>query len=260
MKPISDMNPRTCRSIEMIFTDIDDTMTTNGRIPSAAYAALWKAHEAGMGIVPVTGRPAGWCDHIARMWPVAGVIGENGALCFTMQKGEMKRLYSQRPTDAHEKLEKIRSQVLREVPGCKVAADQPYREYDLAIDFCEEVAPLDDNAVARIHEIFLSHGAKAKISSIHVNGWFGDFDKLTMCKRFCAEILHQPLDVEHSIFVGDSPNDEPMFARFPCSCGVANISRFADSMTSLPAYVTQSEGGEGFAELVAHLLKYRNTT
>jgi len=257
MKPITKMNSLICRSIQMIFTDIDDTLTIDGKIPESAFSAIWRAHEAGLQIVPVTGRPAGWCDHIARMWPVGAVVGENGALCFSMRRGKMVRLFSEQSADASKKLEDIKNQVLAEVPGCKVAADQAYREYDLAIDFCEEVAPLENEAVTRIHEIFLAHGATAKISSIHVNGWFGDFDKFTMCRRYCEEILGSKLDVERSVYAGDSPNDEPMFAEFPHSCGVANILHFTSRMSSLPAYVTPSPGGRGFSELIAHILSHR---
>ena len=154
------------------------------------------------------------------------------------------------------KLETIRREVLAEVPGCAIASDQAYREYDLAVDFCEDVKRLDKSAINQIVAIFARHGATAKISSIHVNGWFGDFDKLSMAKRYIRDVegrefADAPLDYA---FVGDSPNDEPMFAAFPVSFGVANIAPFLPDLQHKPAQITQAEGGAGFAEVVAHLL------
>ncbi len=256
-KPIADIPAEVCRRVAAIFTDIDDTLTTDGRVPACAFAALWRAHEAGLLVVPVTGRPAGWCDHIARMWPVAAVVGENGALAFAVRDGRMQRLYADRRPDAPELLSAIRDRVLAEVPGCRVAADQAYREYDLAIDFCEDVPPLPDEQVDRILAIFQQHGANARVSSIHVNGWFGDFDKLSMCKRCCGELLGEPLDPDQAIFVGDSPNDVPMFRAFPHSVGVANVRDMAHRMEEMPAYVTTARGGEGFAEVVEAILAQR---
>ncbi|HIA00914.1 MAG TPA: HAD-IIB family hydrolase [Myxococcales bacterium] len=186
MTPIEQMPAEESSRIQTLFTDIDDTLSHHGRIPAAAYNALWQAHEAGLRVIPVTGRPAGWCDHIARMWPVDAVVGENGALAYAMQsqsKGAppaLSRLYADRPPNAQERLDTIEKQILQEIPGAKVASDQAYREYDLAIDFCEEVTALPGHQVTRIKEIFEENGATAKISSIHVNGWFGDFDKLSM--------------------------------------------------------------------------------
>ncbi|MBW1690507.1 MAG: HAD family hydrolase, partial [Deltaproteobacteria bacterium] len=58
-----------------VFFDIDDTLTTSGKIPAVSYGALWGIRDAGLRVVPITGRPAGWCDHIARMWPVDGIVG-----------------------------------------------------------------------------------------------------------------------------------------------------------------------------------------
>jgi HAD superfamily hydrolase (TIGR01484 family) len=246
-----------CRRVEYVFTDIDDTLTLRGRIPAAAFAALWRAHDAGLKVVPITGRPAGWCDHLARMWPVTAVVGENGALAFAMIDERMRRLYAPRIADAPARLEAIRDEVLAAVPGCKVAADQAYREYDLAIDFCEEVPPLDGAAVDRIVAVFTQHGATAKVSSIHVNGWFGDYDKLTMCRRCLRELLGVELDPARALFLGDSPNDVPMFRAFPHSVGVANVRRFAGRMEALPAYVTLAEGGEGFAEAMSVVLERR---
>ena len=257
MQPLRALPDEICRRIEIVFTDIDGTMTLRGRIPAAAFSALWQAHAAGLLVVPVTGRPAGWCDHLARMWPVAAVVGENGALAFALAGERMRRIYAPREADAAARLERIRAEVLAEVPGCRVAADQPYRETDLAIDFAEEVGPLDDGAIDRIVAVFVRHGATAKVSSIHVNGYFGAHDKLTMCKRCATELLGRELDPTRATFVGDSPNDVPMFRFFPHGVGVANVRRLAHRMELLPAYVTEAEGGEGFAELIAHLLARR---
>lgn len=212
-------------------------------------------------MVPITGRPAGWCDHIARMWPVDGLVGENGAFYFRYDGGQrrMIRRYwkdeAQRQKD-RTRLEQLKARVLAEVPGCRVSADQAYREADLAIDFCEDVPPLPRSAVERIVAIFEKAGARAKISSIHVNGWFGDYDKLSMTRVFFKEVFGTEADTlkKNGLFVGDSPNDCPMFDWFPHSVGVANILDFKDDLSTEPGWVTTAEGGYGFAEMVDLLL------
>jgi HAD superfamily hydrolase (TIGR01484 family) len=249
------------KNIRFILTDIDDTLTNNGRLPADVFVAMERLKEAGMRIIPITGRPAGWCDHIARMWPVDGLVGENGAFYFRYDDRlrKMQRRYAksevQRKTD-RRKLEKIKQEVLKEVPGCQVASDQAYREADLAIDFCEDVPPLPMKEVEKIVSCFENAGAKAKISSIHVNGWFGNYDKLTMTGMMFEEVFgHRLEDVKDQvIFIGDSPNDAPMFSFFPNSVGVANVLHFKGMLDHSPAWVTHREGGYGFAEMVEILL------
>lgn len=246
--------------MRILFCDIDDTMTTDGLLPAETFTALWEARDVGLRVVPVTGRPAGWCDHIARMWPVDGVIGENGAFYFRKAKFGIRRIHSQEPTERaknRRKLAKIREEILEEVPGSAVASDQAYREYDLAIDYCEDVKRLSKKKVAKIVEIFERNGATAKVSSIHVNGWFGDFDKLTMTKRYIREVDANELERDPCSysFVGDSPNDEPMFGAFQISFGVANIAPFLDSLKHKPACIMQSSGGAGFAEVVSLIVE-----
>ena len=220
----------TLKNVRYLFTDIDDTISTEGKITQQAYDALWRAHDAGLVIVPVTGRPAGWCDHIARMWPVDGVIGENGGFYMRMTDQGLQRVFRYDDvarTSFRQRLQQIREEILLKVPGCGIASDQAYREYDLAIDFCEDVKPLTVDDVAEIVRIFESHGATAKISSIHVNGWFGDFDKLTMAKQYAQDVFGVSLIEENDCFAfcGDSPNDEPMFAYFKHSFGVRGRCR-----------------------------------
>jgi HAD superfamily hydrolase (TIGR01484 family) len=261
MKPFDQFPVSQKKNIKYVLTDIDDTLTINGRLPAEVFVAMERLCKAGIKIIPITGRPAGWCDHIARMWPVDGLVGENGAFYFRYNifKKKMQRRYyksdGQRKTD-QEKLEKIKQQVLKKVPGCQVAADQAYREADLAIDFCEDVPALSIKEVEKIVDCFKSAGAEAKISSIHVNGWFGEYDKLTMTRVLFEEVFAKHLDhvKEQIIYIGDSPNDLPMFSYFPHSVGVANVMLFKDQMDRYPAWVTKRSGGHGFAEMVDGLI------
>jgi HAD superfamily hydrolase (TIGR01484 family) len=261
MRPIAEIPAETCRQLRGVFCDIDDTLTTDGKLLACSYSALWKARAAGLAVVPVTGRPAGWVDHFARMWPVDAVIGENGAFIFWLENGKLQRRFVQSAAEraSHRReLETIREQVLREIPRVKVATDQAYRESDLAIDFAEEVQIDDASVPERIVAIFERHGARAKISSIHVNGWFGDFDKLTAAKTLIDEIWReQAASIDRYLYVGDSPNDEPLFAGFFQSAGVANIRRFQKRLTHLPRYVAERDGGEGFAEIIDTILARR---
>jgi HAD superfamily hydrolase (TIGR01484 family) len=263
LRCLSELRADLAKNAVCLFSDIDDTISREGRIDAAAYDAIWRASEAGLKVVPVTGRPAGWCDHIARMWPVHGVIGENGGLVFRMQDGRMHRefLYDASTRAGFRKrLERVREQIFREVPGVGIASDQNYREYDLAIDFCEDVPALERDAVLRIQSIFESHGATAKISSIHVNGWYGDFDKLSCARTYMLN--HLGLDPERDLnrcfFSGDSPNDEPMFGHFTeTSVGVADLRKYLDLLTRQPAFITPGGSGHGFVELVDRLLELR---
>ena len=264
MRPLSEMRPALAARVSMVLTDIDDTLTHAGRLPAAAYRALEDLTQAGFLVAPITGRPAGWCDMIARFWPVAGVVGENGAFYFAYDEAhrKMRRVFAASAAERAEnrrRLERVRARVLAEVPGAGVSADQAYREADLAIDFCEDVAPLGRDAVRRIKQIFEEEGATAKISSIHVNGWFGGYDKLSMTRRFARDIAGLDIDAEPDrvVFVGDSPNDAPMFGFFPLACGVSGVRDFAAELEAAPAFVTRGPGGRGFVEVAEALISAR---
>jgi len=266
IRSIETLSPGNAKRLQGIFFDIDDTFTTNGRIGGRAFQSLWDLKDAGLRVVPITGRPAGWCDHIARMWPVDGVVGENGAFYFCYD--EEKRTLAKRFLAGEDlrkrnrlRLEKIKEEIVASVPGAATASDQLYREADLAIDYCEDVPPLPWEEVEKICRIFRSHGAECKVSSIHVNGWFGDYDKLSMTRIFVRERWRLELDSnkEEFLFCGDSPNDEPMFRFFPLSAGVNNVLRFTPRMKHLPSFVAEREGSEGFAEIVETVLRKRSS-
>ena len=258
MRPLAEWQPG---RIQGLLFDIDDTLTTHGKLTAAAYAAMERLKAAGRIVVPITGRPAGWCDQIARFWPVDAVVGENGAFYFwhDARAGKLQRRYHDADRERAQKraqLHAIAERILREVPGCAIASDQAYRETDLAIDFCEDVPPLPLAAAEQIAALMREAGLTAKISSIHVNGWFGTYDKLSMTRRLFAERFGVDLDASQRdfSFAGDSPNDAPMFNHFENSVGVANVLRFSASLPAAPRYVTRGESGAGFVELIEHLL------
>jgi HAD superfamily hydrolase (TIGR01484 family) len=254
MKPLAELDARSAR---YVLPDLDDTLTSAGKLTAEAYAALESLQRAGKHVILVTGRPAGWCDHIARMWPLDAVVGENGAFYFWFSEGKLgKRFIDDAQTRARQRsqLMEIAGRILAQVPGTAIASDQPYRETDLAIDYCEDVAPLPLEAAERIAALMREAGLTAKVSSIHVNGWFGRYDKLATARLLFAERFGVDLEAANRqvVYTGDSPNDAPMFAFFANSVGVANVRRFPGLA---PKYVTEAEAGAGFAELAAHLLR-----
>lgn len=264
MQPFAIFPSDLLRPIDFVLTDIDDTLTTEGRLTAAAYEAMEGLTKAGVTVVPVTGRPAGWCDMIARFWPVGGVVGENGAFYFTSRKAGMVRVYvkpaAERAAD-RDALNRIALQVLEAVPRARISADQPFREADLAIDFAEDGVVLSRDEIMAIVACFQQSGAIAKVSSIHVNGWFGSYDKLTMAHRMLRERFGIDANDQNRriLFVGDSPNDEPMFGKFEHSVAVANFAVFRDSVVELPRWLTAASHGAGFVEVADALLKARES-
>jgi HAD superfamily hydrolase (TIGR01484 family) len=259
--PLAELPAGLCRSLDYLFTDIDDTITTDGRITAAAYGALWSLHDAGIRVVPVTGRPAGWCDMIARMFPVTGVVGENGAFSYAYDRGKrvMRRYTTPHAGAGGATLRAAADRVLREVPGTALAADQSFRVSDVAIDYREDVPPLPPTAVAEICRILAEEGMRFKVSSIHVNFWQGDFDKMAGVELFLEREAGTGLSelAEKALFIGDSPNDEPLFKGFRHSIAVGNLRAFIDQIRDLPELITEADSGDGFVEAVEAILSKR---
>ena len=262
MDNISTMSKQQLNEVKIILTDIDDTLTTEGRLKSNAYTALENLSNSGFIVIPVTGRCAGWCDHIARMWPVNGVVGENGAFFFSYdhQSKKMQQTYCQTPKERKENhlaLHEIKKTILKNVSGSALASDQDYRHTDLAIDFAEDVATLSSNKIKEIVTIAENAGAIAKVSSIHVNCWIGSHNKLSTS----LTTLEQVFGVSNSniqnevLFIGDSPNDSMMFDYFAKSVGVANVMNCIDELNQPPKYITSKHSGGGFVELADLLLR-----
>ncbi|NSX06193.1 HAD-IIB family hydrolase [Cupriavidus gilardii] len=251
------------RRVRGVLTDIDGTLTTAGRLPAQTYLAIERLRHAGLQVIPVTGRCIAWAEILTRLWPVDAIIGENGAFYSHLRDGRLvTRFIDDAPTRAHNlrRIHELGERILREVPGCALASDQHWHAADLAIDHAEDVAPLPPAAVDRIVALMHEAGMTATVSSIHVNGWFGQHDKLSTSRLCAAELLGADLDAQRDewVFIGDSANDASMFAHFPLSVGVANVREILPLLPVPPAYVTEAPGGEGFAEMVDALLAARD--
>jgi HAD superfamily hydrolase (TIGR01484 family) len=244
-----------------IFTDVDDTLTHKGVVVPSAYDALCRAADAGLPVVVVTGRPAGYAEVLALTWPLAGAIAENGAFAVRRRGKSVERMLWDGDAVGDEqrrKLDIMAQKILAEVPGARLANDQWLRRRDVAFDIGETQTlsqPTIDAIVTRIQQA----GARALISSVHAHAFFGDHDKARMCERFALQFLDE--DLPHTradwLFVGDSPNDQSCFAYFPNAAGVANVRRYTDLLAPSPRFIADGEGGHGFAEIVSVLLAAR---
>ncbi|MCL1817279.1 MAG: HAD-IIB family hydrolase [Spirochaetaceae bacterium] len=262
--PLAGFPAGLCKNLEYIFTDVDDTITTDGSLPAGAYSSLWSLRDAGIKVVPVTGGPAGWCDLMARLWPVAGVIGESGAFYFVYSREEkkMRRVFSHSEEVLREndrKKEALLARLCAEVPGAGAASDQRYRIADLAIDIRQDVPPLAPEAIQKIYDIVKEEGASCATSSIHVNCWFGAYDKISCIKDFLLREAGRPFDSmgESILYIGDGLNDEPAFREIRHSVGVANIRDVLASLRFAPRYICEKRSSEGFAEAAAYILGAR---
>ena len=236
------------RKIKAVLFDLDGTFVSDGILRSSAYGSLEKLHDSGVKTIAVTGRPAGWCDLMARWWPIDAIVGENGAFSYSKIENQITRNtyhdYTFLPK-YKKKLEILFVKLLEKYNYLKVASDQSFRDWDLAVDIAEETNVSMDVALD-IVKICESEGAKAAISNIHVNIWFGDYNKENMSLR---TLENYGLSVEDSIYIGDSPNDSPMFGCFPLSVGVKSVLKYKDIMDNHPTYITNNDGAEGFTEL-----------
>ncbi|MCR5883972.1 HAD-IIB family hydrolase [Rhizobacter sp. J219] len=260
-RPWPELNPDDARSVLGVMTDIDDTLTTTGAITGEALRALHDLQAAGLPVIAITGRPMGWSEPFARQWPIAAIVAENGAVALFREGNELRVEYAQdAPTREHNarRLREVAARVLREVPGATLAQDSAGRVTDIAIDH-SEFTQLEAARIDQVVAVMREEGMTATVSSIHINGWFGEHTKLSGARWIVQRLLNRDLDAERTrwVYVGDSTNDQLMFAHFPLSVGVANLVHFREQLHTWPAYLTVGERGVGFAEVAQALLRSR---
>ena len=276
MRPLADWPLAARRQVIGVFTDIDDTLTTHGAITADALAALADLKQAGLHVVPITGRPVGWSTVFAQgdrqtgtaPWPVDAIVAENGAVAIVQNKNDqlltqnlpslLQKIYQQDAATRavnYARMQRVAQRIVAEVAGAHLSQDSQGRETDIAIDH-SEFTHLGPDQIAKVVAIMQAEGMVATVSSIHVNGWFGAHNKLEGARWIVRELFNRDLDTERNrwVYVGDSTNDELMFAAFENSVGVANIARFLPQILTPPRYVTQGERGAGFAEVARALL------
>ena len=259
-----------------VFTDIDDTLTTDGAITPDALQALADLKAAGLSVVAITGRPVGWSEPFAAQWPVDAIVAENGAVALrraaedlneiglqrlSNKRWQLSKSYQQAPAirqQNYARMQQVLAQIEAEVPSARRATDSAGRETDIAIDH-SEFTHLPQDAIDHAVRLMRAAGMNATVSSIHINGWFGDHNKLEGARWIVRELWGRNLDAEMDrwVYVGDSTNDQLMFQHFEHSVGVANVARFVPQLQHLPRYVTQGERGAGFAEVARAILANR---
>ncbi len=255
-RPVSELP---AKKIKAVFTDLDDTLTEDGAIDAPTFDALCRLKAAGFWVTIVSGRPAGWADALMRLWPLDAMVFENGAGVFVRgpEKTEVVNLASDTPKEVQRaKLQSIFDGLKRKIPHLKLASDQPYRLFDFAIDFTEDPPRLSEKELEQVLEELARHKEITfKLSSIHVNYWYGTHTKVTACQYLLdGPLKKRGIGKENIVYCGDSPNDEPLFEFFEHSLGVQNLMRFADRMKCLPTYLSKTPNGSGFQEVASHLL------
>ncbi len=243
-----------------VLTDIDDTLTTDGHVPDHVVAAIAALRDAGLYVVPITGRPVGWSEPFASRWPVNAIVAENGAVALRRNAaGGLDKLYQQDAATRSAnfaRMQQVLAQIEASVPGAMRATDSTGRECDIAVDH-SEFTTLPQAQIDQCVQIMRAAGMNATVSSIHINGWFGAHNKWDGAQWIVRTLFGRELahELDSWVYIGDSTNDQLMFERFEHSFGVANIARFVPQLAHLPNYVTPSERGDGFVELAQMILK-----
>lgn len=256
MQPWSGSPLAVLAALQGVLTDIDDTLTKDGAIEPAALAALQRLHESGVPVIAITGRPAGWSEPFALAWPVAAIVAENGSVMLRREGGALRHDFAQDAATRAQnfiRLQACAQDVSRRVPGSRLATDSAGRLTDIAVDH-SEFTQLSSEQIAQVVAVMREHGLTATVSSIHINGWIGEHSKWTAAAWAVPTVLGRPFDPSAWLYIGDSTNDQLMFAHLPHSVGVANIARFVPQLQHLPAWVTETERGLGFAEAAERLL------
>jgi HAD superfamily hydrolase (TIGR01484 family) len=261
VKPASSLDADEARRLRGVLFDLDDTVLTHGLLTRVAYAAMWDLHDAGLTAVAVTGRPCGWGEVLAKQWPVAGCVTENGAVHLVREGAGIVRHDA---CDAAERaarrarLATLVDRVRAEVPEATLTEDAHLRVSDATWDVAER-AKLAPEAVRRVIREIETAGARWSLSSVHLHATFDTDDKASGAVRFCGRVFGADAGaaLAHYAFVGDSGNDAACFGAFRTTFGVANVRASLPRIGVSPRYIASLAMGEGFAEVVAAILRHR---
>jgi hydroxymethylpyrimidine pyrophosphatase-like HAD family hydrolase len=242
--------------------DVDDTFLSHGWLTRIAYDALWRLHDAGLKLVAVTGRPVGWGKVMARQWPIAGCVVENGA-AYLLRQGPavvLRDACNERERSARSaRLGRLVERVREVVPEARLTDDASARRSDVTWDVGETTTLPEDRVRAIIREID-AVDANWSRSSVHLHATFDVDDKASGAARFCSRELGEDAGsaVVRFAFVGDSHNDASCFAAFRTTFGVANVMSSVMRLSVPPRYIAAGAMGDGFAEVAREILAKRS--
>jgi HAD superfamily hydrolase (TIGR01484 family) len=261
VKPLAALDPGEARQLRGLLFDLDDTLLTHGALTRAAYDALWSLRAAGLSLVAVTGRPSGWGELLARQWPIAGCVTENGAVHWVREgRGVARRDVCSTETrrERQHRLAQLVARVRDIVPDARLTDDAGARVSDVTWDVGELATMPEDRIRLVLREIERA-GARSTQSSVHLHATFDVDDKASGAIRFCARELGEDASaaVVRYAFVGDSGNDAACFAGFRTTFGVANVRTSLTRLSLTPRYVASRAMGEGFAEISAEIVSKR---
>src|SRR5215510_11113192 len=164
-RPLSDLRG----PVRALFSDVDGTMTTGEHIEASTYEALERLGSAGIPIIMVTGRPAGFGHAFMKLTPVLAVVSENGGVTFAREGRKVHKWYGVPAASLPEwrrRMNDVAVDVMTKVPGARLSSDSKYREVDLAIDWNEEVSLSRDEAETCV-ALIRKAGFAAVRSSVH---------------------------------------------------------------------------------------------
>ncbi|MEL6114850.1 HAD-IIB family hydrolase [Photobacterium sp. SP02] len=262
--PLSELNPERLKEIEWLLTDVDDTLTWQGRLPPEALIALAELERAGVKVVAVTGACAGWCDQMAKMWPLHGVIGENGAFWMRKDTTGFNTTFSrpaQTMINEQRALQESIAGILADYPDVEFSQDQTFRYCDVAVNIAQNRTPVAPSATMEILNRIVNLNIESKpvnatLSSIHINAWVGNHSKRTSGEAYIRQFNEGDLpNLDRVTYVGDSLNDEGMFGWLPLTFAVNNIRPLLTKLNHQPSFLTQENGGFGFAQLASLIVK-----
>ncbi|YCO00696.1 HAD-IIB family hydrolase [Vibrio sp. VNB-15] len=262
--PLSDLSTEYLRNIEWLLTDVDDTLTWQGKLPPETLTALAELEQVGVKVVAVTGACAGWCDQVAKLWPLHGIIGENGAFWMRKDQHGFSTTFArpaQRMRKEQQALCESISGILAQYSDVELSQDQSFRFCDVAVNIAQDRPPIATSTTMEILNRILSlnvesNPVNATLSSIHINAWIGNHSKRSSGEAYIKQFNQGTLpDLNRVTYVGDSLNDEEMFEWLPVTFGVKNIRPLLDSLTHQPTYLTSEYGGFGFAQLASLIVQ-----
>jgi Cof subfamily protein (haloacid dehalogenase superfamily) len=270
--------------IRLLATDLDGTLVrSDNTVSEASRASLSTAHDAGFGIVLVTGRPTRWLWEIADMIGYTGIaVTANGALTFDLETHtviDSFPLTAEQLINTTEALRQEFPQVYFGVESGDTFAHEPgyahdwqinpARDRDGQLSAAPEVADLQDilqrpalKLLARIHDgqpdaflaratellgdaVYVTHSARSALLEISAAG----VTKASGLRRYCHRL---GIDQSEVSAVGDMPNDVPMLSWAGQSFAVANAHPAAQHAAG--EVLAESNDEDAVALLIDRLL------